>query len=130
MKKGTLKKWMTVLLTALLSISLFAIPAFATTPEEDAASKLTTGAIVGIIIAAVVVVAAVILGIKFREKIKKFLRVYKSESKKIVWLPWDQTKKSTLVVCVVLVVCAAVICLLDVGLSKGFIWFVELFTKA
>ncbi len=129
MKKGTLKKWMTVLVTALLSISLFAIPAFA--EEADAAKKgLTTGAIVGIIIAAVVVVAAVVLGIKFREKIKKFLRVYKSESKKIVWLPWDQTKKSTLVVCVVLVICAAVICLLDVGLSKGFIWFIELFTKA
>ena len=70
-----------------------------------------------------------ILGIKFREKIKKFLRVYKSESKKIVWLPWDQTKKSTLVVCVVLIVCAAVICLLDVGLSKGFLAFIGLFSK-
>ena len=128
MKKGTLNKWMTVLLTALLSISLFAIPAFAA--EADTASKkLTTGTIVGIIIAAVVVVAAVILGIKFREKIKKFLRVYKSESKKIVWLPWDQTKKSTLVVCVVLIVCAAVICLLDVGLSKGFLAFIGLFNK-
>ena len=126
MKKGTLKKWMTVLLTALLSISLFAIPAFAA--EADAASKkLSTGTIIGIIIAAVVVVAAVVLGIKFREKIKKFLRVYKSESKKIVWLPWDQTKKSTLVVCVVLIVCAAVICLLDVGLSKGFLAFIGLF---
>ena len=128
MKKGTLKKWMTVLLTAVLSISLFAIPAFAA--EADATSKkLSTGAIVGIIIAVVVVAAAVILGIKFREKIKKFLRVYKSESKKIVWLPWDQTKKSTLVVCVVLIICAAVICLLDVGLSKGFLAFIGLFNK-
>ena len=63
-------------------------------------------------------------------RIKKFFKDYSSEMKKIVWLPWDQTKKSTLVVCVVLVVCAAVICLLDVGLSKGFIWFIELFTKA
>ena len=126
MKKGTLKKWMTVLLTALLSISLFAIPAFAA--EADTASKkLSTGTIIGIIIAVVVVAAAVILGIKFREKIKKFLRVYKSETKKIVWLPWDQTKKSTLVVCVVLIVCAAVICLLDVGLSKGFLAFIGLF---
>ena len=126
MKKGTLKKWMTVLLTALLSISLFAIPAFAA--EADTASKkLSTGTIIGIIIAVVVVAAAVILGIKFREKIKKFLRVYKSETKKIVWLPWDQTKKSTLVVCVVLIVCATVICLLDVGLSKGFLAFIGLF---
>ena len=129
MKKGTMKKWMTMLCTALLSISLFAIPAFAA--EADGASKkLGVGAIIGIGIAVAVVVAAVILGIKFREKIKKFLRVYKSEWKKIVWLPWDQTKKSSLVVCVVLIICAAVICLLDVGLSKGFMWFVELFTKA
>ena len=128
MKKGTLKKWMTLLSAAILSISLFAIPAFAA--EADAASKkLSVGAIIGIIIAVVVVVAAVVLGIKFREKIKKFLRVYKSESKKIVWLPWDQTKKSTLVVCVVLIVCAAVICLLDVGLSKGFLAFIGLFNK-
>ena len=128
MKKGTLKKWMTLLSAALLSISLFAIPAFAA--EADAASKkISTGTIVGIIIAVVAVAAAVILGIKFREKIKKFLRVYKSESKKIVWLPWDQTKKSTLVVCVVLIVCAAVICLLDVGLSKGFLAFIGLFSK-
>ena len=130
MKKGTLRKWMALLCTVLLSISLFAIPAFAAEEADTAKKGLTTGAIVGIVIAAVVVVAAVILGIKFREKIKKFLRVYKSEAKKIVWLPWDQTRKSTLVVCVVLVVCAAVICLLDVGLSKGFIWFIELFTKA
>ena len=131
MKKGTLKNWTTALLAALLTISLFAIPAFATTPEEDAAASwFTTGRIIGICVAVVLVAAAVILGIKFREKIKKFLRVYKSEAKKIVWLPWDQTRKSTLVVCVVLVVCAAVICLLDVGLSKGFIWFIELFTKA
>ena len=131
MKKGTLKNWMALLCTVLLSISLFAIPAFATTPEEDAAANwFTPGRIIGICIAVVLVVAAVVLGIKFREKIKKFLRVYKSEAKKIVWLPWDQTRKSTLVVCVVLVVCAAVICLLDVGLSKGFNWFIELFTKA
>jgi preprotein translocase SecE subunit len=128
MKKGTLKKWMTVLLTALLSISLFAIPAFAA--EADAASKkLSTGTIVGIIIAVVVVVAAVVLGIKFREKIKKFLRVYKSESKKIVWLPWDQTKKSTLVVIVVLIACAAAICLIDLGLQNGFLAFIKLFQK-
>ena len=88
---------------------------------------MTPGAIIAIAIAAVVAVVAVILCIKFREKIKKFLRVYKSETKKIVWLPWDQTKKSTLVVCVVLIVCAAVICLLDVGLSKGFLAFIGLF---
>ena len=129
MKKGTMKKWIALLCTVLLSISLFAIPAFAA--EADAASKkLSTGTIIGIIIAVVVVVAAVVLGIKFRENIKKFLRVYKSESKKIVWLSWDQTKKSTWVVLIVLVLCALAICLIDFGLSKGFLAFIDLFKQA
>ena len=112
-----LKKWMLALSAMLLTMSLFAIPAFA---EEaaDKADKFPTWAIWAIV-GGVVVIAAVVLAIIFREKIGKFLRVYKSEWKKIVWLPWDQTKKSTLVVLVVLIVCAAVICLLDLGLFKG-----------
>lgn len=126
MKKGSLKKWLTALCTALLTLSLFAIPAFA--DETDTASKgLSTGAIVTIIVAVVIVVAAIVLGIIFREKVKKFLRVYKSEAKKIVWLPWNQTKKSSIVVVVVLVICAVAICLLDFGLSKGFLAFINLF---
>jgi preprotein translocase SecE subunit len=88
-----------------------------------------TGTIIGLIIAAVVLAVAIVLGIKYREKIGKFLRVYKSELKKVVWFPWDQTKKSTLVVLVVMIACAAVICLLDWGLGEGFLAFVNLFTK-
>ena len=126
MKKGTLKKWLTALCAVLSTLSLFAIPAFA--EEADAAKKgLSTGTIVTLIVTAVIVVAAVVLCIVFREKVKKFLRVYKSEVKKIVWLPWNQTRKSTLVVVIVLVVCAAAICLLDFGLSKGFLAFINLF---
>ena len=88
---------------------------------------MTLGAIIAIAIAAAVAVVAVILCIKFREKIKKFFRVYKSETKKIVWLPWNQTRKSTLVVLIVLIACAAAICLVDIGLSKGFLAFINLF---
>jgi preprotein translocase SecE subunit len=88
---------------------------------------MTTGQIVGIVIAAVVLVVAIVLCIRFREKIKKFLRVYKSELKKVVWLPWNQTKKSTLVVLVVMVAFAVVISLLDWGLGEGFLAFVDLF---
>ena len=127
MKKGTLKKWMTVLLTALLSISLFAIPAFAEEATDAAKKGLSTGDIIGIIIGAVILAVAVVLCIKFREKIGKFLRVYKSEAKKIVWLPWDQTKKNTWVVLVVLFICAAVICLLDFALGHGILAFINLF---
>ena len=127
MKKGTMKKWIALLCTVLLSISLFAIPAFAEEATDAAKKGLSTGAIVGIIVGAVVLVVAVVLCIKFREKISKFLRVYKSEVKKIVWLPWDQTKKNTWVVLVVLFVCAAVICLLDFGLGHGILAFINLF---
>ena len=88
---------------------------------------MPTGQIIGLVIAAVVLVVAVILCIRFRENIKKFLRVYKSELKKVVWLPWNQTRKSTLVVLVVMAVFAVAISLLDWGLSEGFLAFVDLF---
>ena len=113
-----LKKWMLALSAMLLTMSLFAIPAFAHEAEEQAEGGFPMWA-VWAIVGGVILVAAVVLCIIFREKVAKFLRVYKSEWKKIVWLPWDQTKKSTLVVLVVLVVCAAVICLLDLGLFEG-----------
>ena len=95
--------------------------------KED--EGINTGLVIGLIIGAVVLAIAVVLCIKFREKIGKFLRVYKSEAKKIVWLPWNQTKKSTLVVLVVLILCAVAICLIDLALSRSFLKFVELFSK-
>ena len=177
MKTGTLlKRWALALVAIVLSICLFAIPAFAedttesTTGSEEvttnAESTTTTGTetgtdeetgsntetesesnttttttgttgstskkmdlptIVGLIILGVIVLVGAILCIRFREKVGKFLRVYKSECKKIVWLPWDQTKKSSLVVIVVLVVCALAICVLDFALSKGILAFINLF---
>ena len=124
MKKGTLKKWMVAMLAMILSFSLFAIPAFAEDGTADT-NKLSVPTIVGLCILGALVIAAVVLCIIFREKVKKFLRVYKSESKKIVWLPWDQTKKSTWVVLIVLVISAVVICLLDLGLSRGLNAFIS-----
>ena len=144
--KGTMKKWMALVTAVILAISLFAIPAFAETtaattpatsagnttgtnnaPQTPAKEGLTTGQIVGIIIAAVVLVVLIVLCIKFREKLQKFFRVYKSETKKIVWLPWNQTLKSSYVVAVMLIICAVAICLLDIGLSTGFKAFIKLF---
>ena len=98
----------------------------ATTAEKKG---LSTNAIVWIVVGSVVLIAAVVLCIVFRKRVGKFLRVYKSEVKKIVWLPWDQTKKSTLVVLVILIICATAICLVDLGLSKGFLAFLKLFQK-
>ena len=175
MKTGNLlKRWSAAIVALLLTVVLFAVPAFAedttevTTTEEvtteseevttageevttadehdhdheeeettgSAASSesnteekkgLSTQSIITLCIFGVLIVAAVVLGIIFREKVAKFLRVYKSESKKIVWLPWEQTKKSTLVVLLVLVLCALAICLLDFALGQGYLAFLKLF---
>lgn len=82
--------------------------------------NLETTAKVWLIVAAVALVAAIVLCIVFRKKIARFFRVYRSETKKIVWFPWAQTRKSTLLVWVVLIISALVICLLDWGLYHGF----------
>ena len=137
--KRTLKQWITVLMAVVLTISLFAIPAFAHEGHDHGAEDQTTtttaeglsnGELIGLIVSAAVLLVLIVLGIKFREKVKKFFRVYKSESKKIVWLTWSQTLKSTYVVIVVMVICAAVICALDIGLNTGFSAFINLFGKA
>ena len=139
-----MKHWTIVLLVVLLTFSLFASPAFAHDGTEvvtdehghDASvhatesAGLSTGEMIGLIISGVVLLVLVVLGIKFREKVAKFFRVYKSESKKIVWLPWNQTLKSTYVVLVVMVICAVVICALDIGLNTGFRAFIDLFGAA
>ncbi len=117
-----LNKWGTALLSSLLMISLFALPVFADDAKQSAG--FDTATIVWIIVGAVILVAAVILGIKFREKIAKGLRVLKSEFKKVSWLSWEQTRKSTLIVLIVLVAFAVVICLMDLGLSKGLSWLI------
>lgn len=53
------------------------------------------------------------------EKIGHFFRSYKSEVKKIVWCPWKQVQKNTLVVLGLVIACAVAICALDYGFSTG-----------
>ena len=123
--KNLLNRTLALVCAILMMISLFALPAFAHEGHDHEGEEvveeqgLSTAAIVWIVIGGILVVAGVVLGIKYREKIVKALRVYKSEFKKVSWLSWKDTKKSSLVVLVVLVACALVICLLDFGLSKG-----------
>ena len=132
MKTGTLlRKWTAALCAVLALISLFALPVLAHEGENhdhaEEASKISTDLIVWLVVIGIILIAAAVLCIFFRERVAKFFRVYKSESKKIVWLSWSQTKKSTLVVLVVLVVFAVAIALIDLGLSKGFLAFIDLF---
>ena len=53
------------------------------------------------------------------EKVGKFFRGLKSESKKVVWMPWNQVRKNTIVVIVVVVVVAIIIGGLDIAFSTG-----------
>ena len=135
--KNLFNRTLALICAVLMMISLFALPAFADDhaghdhdhdhdhEEEVVEEGLSTAAIVWIVIGGVLVVAGVVLGIKYREKIVKGLRVYKSEFKKVSWLSWKDTKKSSLVVLGVLVACALVICLLDLGLYNGLLALVQ-----
>ena len=131
--KNLFNRTLALVCAVLMMISLFALPAFAHEGEDHNHAEETTtttgndntALIVWIIVGGVLVVAGVVLGIKYREKIVKALRVYKSEFKKVSWLSPKETLKSSWVVIVVLAVCALVICLLDLGLSKGLLAMVQ-----
>ncbi len=53
------------------------------------------------------------------ERIGHFFRSYVSEIKKIVWCPWKQVRKNSLVVLAVVIACAIVICALDIAFSRA-----------
>ena len=75
-----------------------------------------------IIIAAVALIAFIVVFFvlpKRREKSLKFCRALKSECKKVSWLSWEQTVKSSVVVAVIAVVIAAIVGLLDLGFTEA-----------
>lgn len=51
-------------------------------------------------------------------RIKRFFKDIKAELKKITWFSGEQTLKSTVIVCVMIVVFAVVIGLLDFGVAS------------
>ena len=78
-----------------------------------------TELIVNRVIGGVILVIAVVLIIKFREKLAKFLRSVKSELKKIVWSSKEQTRKNFIVVIVIVALIALLVFVLDLAFSKG-----------
>ena len=74
----------------------------------------------------IVIVVALYCIIK-REKVGKFFRSLKSEVKKVVWLPWDQVRKNTIVVIIVVIAVSVVIGVLDWAFSQGIINLGKLF---
>ena len=57
--------------------------------------------------------------VKKNSKVKDAWRGFKSEFKKIVWPSWKQVRKNTLVVIVIIAVCAVVIGALDIAFFSG-----------
>ena len=131
MAKGKkIVKWGAIVLAALIYLSIAAIPFLNTlenSEKEGFLGVLTVGEIIVLGVMAAILIAVVIVLIKKREKTASVVREYESEVKRITWFSWKDTKKSTIVVLIGLVVCAAIISLLDLGLSKGFLEFVMLF---
>lgn len=64
---------------------------------------------------------------KKKGKLKEAWRGFKSETKKIVWPSWKQVFKNTLVVLVIVIICAIVIGVLDYAFSGGISALAELF---
>ena len=87
--------------------------------KEEEKKGLTTGDIVSLAILGVVIIIVAIYCIKNREKVGKYFRSLRSEFKKIVWSPWNQVRKNTLVVIVVVVAIALIIGIADYIFSNG-----------
>ncbi len=86
--------------------------------------------IVSLIIIGVAVIVLVVLyfaSSRFREWVKKFCREYKSELKKIVWSPWKDVRRNSVLVITIAVVAAVIIALLDLVLSEGIHALAQLF---
>ena len=133
------KRLAAIALAVFLAITLLSIPVFAdetgaatgnTDPNATTAPKMELPDIINLSILGGVVVVAIVLCIVFRKGLVKKFRVYKSESKKVVWLSWADTKKNTWVVLVVMILLAAAICVIDMALSKGLMKVLELLPKA
>ena len=60
-------------------------------------------------------------------KVKNAWKGFRSELKKIVWPTWKQVFKNTLVVLVIVIICAVVIGALDYAFSGGIQALVDLF---
>ncbi len=134
-------KWGLLILAILIYVSICAIPFFSLNPTVSEAEGtvtaiwtlkdtviLTLGEVIVLGILLVILVAVVVLAIKKRARFAKEIGKYESEIyTKITWYSWKDTKKSTIVVLIALVICAAVISLLDLGLAKGLIAFIQIF---
>lgn len=130
MTKMNKRSLIALLVSLALVLSFFTVGVFAhdghdhaeeatTAATTETATKDYTGLIITLSIIAVILVLAVILAIKNRAKLAAFLRSVKSEMKKVVWSPKDQTRKNFLVVIVICIAVVILIGILDFAFNKG-----------
>lgn len=129
MTKMNKRSLIALLVSLALVLSFFTVGVFAhdghdhaeeaTTAAVTETAKDYTGLIITLSIIAVILVVAVILAIKNRVKLAAFFRSVKSEMKKIVWSPKDQTRKNFLVVIVICIAVVILIGILDFAFNKG-----------
>ena len=107
------------------SASASAAPESSNTPSsdtengQDAGKKMSTDTLISIIVGGVILVVIAVVCVIKREALGKFMRGLKSEMKKIVWLPKNQTLKNTAIVLIIVAICTIVIALLDAAFGMG-----------
>lgn len=131
MTKMNKRSLIALLVSLALVLSFFTVGVFAHEGHDHAEETTTaatstpevakdyTGLIITLSIIAVILVIAVIVAIKNRVKLAAFLRSVKSEMKKVVWSPKDQTRKNFLVVMVICIAVVILIGILDFAFNKG-----------
>ena len=121
-------KWSRIVFSALAYLAIGAIPFLNSVKNSEASGLLgilTVGEIIVLGIMIALLVAVIVFLFKKADVANAKVREYESEIKRITWLSWKDTKKSTVVVLIGLAVCAALICVLDLLLAEGILWFVS-----
>jgi len=95
--------------------------------KEEEKKGMTLGDIISLAILGVVIILIVVYCLTHKEKVGKLFSGLKSELKKIVWTPWNQVRKNTLVVLVVIIAAAIVIGVLDLLFHNGIVELGKLF---
>ncbi len=128
--KKRIARWSFAILTVLLYLAIAAIPFTNKLLNENqelpgVLKLLTIGEMIVLGIMLVILIAVVVICLKKREKVGSLVREYEGEVKRITWLSWSETKKSTVLVLLALVAFAVVIALIDLALSEGFLGLVD-----
>lgn len=109
--------------TAAEEESTTAASSSSTTEDEKDHTELIVNIVVGVILIGV----GAFLIIKNRVKLAAFLRSVKSEMKKVVWSPKDQTRKNFIVVVIICAIVVVAVAILDFAFGWGIAGLAKLF---